>query len=219
VEVGVSRDTRREQRKAKRTHRRQAAWVVLDGGVAKIPCVLWDISEGGARIAAAHGGALPAVFGLFLNKDGKSRRFCQVVWRRGTQLGVRFVEDDVANIDLDPRPAWMRRGKAQAAPVAKPSGPSNEVDTSQILLPGYGPHMAMEGRSSSSMRISSVACGILLLLFGATALFAVAHFADEAEWAVAVCTSAGSFCEHPEWTGAAGIAMFVIFLTLHGMED
>jgi hypothetical protein len=215
VEVGVSR---RDQRKTKRTHRRQAAWVVLDGGVAKIPCVLWDISEGGARIAAAHGGALPDVFGLFLNRDGKSRRFCQVVWRRGHQLGVRFVAEDVANIDLDPAPAWMRR-KAQVAPVAKPSGPSNDVDTSQLLLPGYAPHAALEGRRSTSPRMSSLACGILLMLVGATALFAVAHFLDDAAWAIAVCSNAGSFCQHPEWTGAAGVAMFVIFLTMHGMED
>ena len=215
----MSRESRREQRKAKRTHRRQAAWVVLDGGMAKIPCVLWDISEGGARIAAAHGGALPDVFGLFLSKDGKSRRFCQVVWRRGRQLGVRFVADEVANIDLDPAPAWMRRRTAQAAPVAKPSAPSSDVDASQLLLPGYGPHVALEGRRSSSMGMSSLACGILLMLFGATALFAVAHMLDDAEWAVAVCTNAESFCQHPEWTGAAGIAMFVIFLTLRGMED
>jgi hypothetical protein len=57
------------------------------------------------------------------------------------------------------------------------------------------------------------------MLVGATALFAVAHFLDDADWAVAVCSNVGSFCQHPEWTGAAGIAMFVIFLTLHGMED
>ena len=193
---------------------------MLDGGVAKIPCVLWDISEGGARIAAAHSGGLPDVFGLFLSKDGKSRRFCQVVWRRGSQLGVRFVEDEVANIDLDPAPAWMRRRKTQAAPAATPSAPSHDIDTSQVWLPGYGPHAAMQGaRHSSSVRMSSLACGILLMLVCATALFAMAHFLDEADWAVAVCTSAESFCQHPEWTGAAGVAMFVIFLTLHGMED
>ena len=215
----MSRESRREQRKQKRTRRRQAAWVVLDGGVAKIPCVLWDISEGGARIAAAHGNALPDVFGLFLSKDGNSRRFCQVAWRRGSQLGVRFVEDEVADIDLDPAPAWMRRRKSQPLPTTQPSAPSHDIDTSQLMLPGYGLHAALEGHQHSAFRLSSVARGILLMLVGATVLFAVAHFLDDADWAVAVCSSAGSFCEHPEWTGAAGIAMFVIFLTLHGMED
>lgn len=215
----MSGERRREQRKQRRTRRRQAAWVVLDGGVAKIPCVLWDISEGGARIAAAHGNALPDVFGLFLSKDGNSRRFCQVAWRRGSQLGVRFVADEVANIDLDPAPSWMRRRKAQPVAAANPSAPVHDIDTSQILLPGYGPHVALEGQRRSAFRLSGVACGILLMLFGATVLFAATQFADDAEWAVAVCSSAGSFCQHPEWTGAAGIAMFVIFLTLNGMED
>jgi hypothetical protein len=207
----------REQRKTKRTHRRQAAWVVLDGGGSKISCVLWDISEGGARIAAAHGNALPDVFGLFLTKDGKSRRFCQVVWRRGSQLGVRFVAEEAANIDLDPAPAWMRRRAPQALPTAKPSAPS-DVDASMLLLPGFGLNVELE-RSGNTFRLSAVARGILLMLVGATVLFAVAHYLDDAEWAVAVCSNAESFCQHPEWTGAAGIAMFVIFLTLNGMED
>jgi hypothetical protein len=207
----------REQRKTKRTHRRQAAWVVLDGGGAKISCVLWDISEGGARIAAAHGNALPDVFGLFLTKDGKSRRFCQVVWRRGSQLGIRFVAEDAANIDLDPAPAWMRRRAPQVLPTAKPSAPS-AGDASMLLLPGFGLNVALE-RRRNTFRLSAVARGILIMLVGATALFALAHVLDDADWAVAVCSNAESFCQHPEWTGAAGIAMFVIFLTLNGMED
>jgi hypothetical protein len=208
----------REQRTSKRKHGRRAAWVVLDGGAARISCVLWDISEGGARIAAAHGNALPDVFGLFLTKDGKSRRFCQVVWRRGSQLGVRFVDEEAANIDLDPAPAWMRRRPAQAMPTAKPSAPTHDAQSIQLLLPGYGSHIAMEGRRNT-FRLSAVACGILFMLAGATVLFGFAHFLDDADWAVAVCSNAESFCQHPEWTGAAGIAMFIIFLTLNGMED
>ena len=57
------------------------------------------------------------------------------------------------------------------------------------------------------------------MLMGATVLFGLAHFLDDAGWAVAVCSNAESFCQHPEWTGAAGVAMFIIFLTLNGMED
>ncbi len=60
---------------------------------------------------------------------------------------------------------------------------------------------------------------MLVLLVAATAVFAVAHFHDDAEWAVSVCTSAESFCLHPEWTGAAAVAMFFIFLAINGMEE
>ena len=57
------------------------------------------------------------------------------------------------------------------------------------------------------------------MLVAATVLFGIAHFLDHADWAVAVCSNAESFCQHPEWTGAAGVAMFIIFLTLNGTED
>ena len=87
------------------------------------------------------------------------------------------------------------------------------------MLPGHRLHAAIEGRRRFSFRLSSVACGILLMLVGATALFAMAHVLADANWAVAVCSNAGSFCEHPEWTGAAGIAMLIVFLTRQGMED
>jgi len=214
----VSRASGRDKRKARRAHRRQAAWVVLDGGTAKIPCVLWDISEGGARIAAAHGGALPDVFGLFLNKDGKSRRYCQVVWRRGGQIGVRFVDESVADIDLDPTPAWMRRRKAQSAPAATGMAPAHDGPTSELALVGFGAQLASDAKGRG-FRVSSIACAMLVLLVAATALFAFAHFDDDAGWAVSVCTSAGSFCVHPEWTGAAAIAMFFIFLAVNGMEE
>ncbi len=192
---------------------------MLDGGTAKVACVLWDISAGGARIAAAHGNALPDVFGLFLNRDGRSRRFCQVVWRRGTQLGVRFVDESVADIDLDPTPAWMRRRKAaQAVPGAKSSAPTYDAQTSEVMLLGYGAQLASDARGRS-FRVSSIARGMLILLVAATALFAFAHFQDDAGWAVSVCSSAESFCAHPEWTGAAAIAMFFIFLAINGMEE
>jgi hypothetical protein len=87
-----------------------------------------------------------------------------------------------------------------------------------LLLPGFGLNVALE-RRRNTFRLSAVARGILIMLVGATALFALAHVLDDADWAVAVCSNAESFCQHPEWTGAAGIAMFVIFLTLNGMED
>jgi PilZ domain-containing protein len=215
----LSRESRRDLRKVKRTPRRQAAWVVLDGG-AQVACVLWDISDAGARIAAARAGALPDIFALFLSKDGKARRFCRVAWRRGGQLGVQFVEEAAANIDLAPRPAWMRRASPAplvAAAPSKDAAPAADIDTSQILLPGCGPQLALE--AARAFRWSSLARGMLYLLIGATAVFALANLLDDAEWAQSVCSSAENFCRHPEWTGAAAVAMTAIYLAVSGMED
>jgi hypothetical protein len=218
MEGGLARDQRREGRKTKRTHRRQAAWVVLDGGGNRFPCVVWDISEGGARIAAARANTLPDVFGLFLTKDGKSRCFCRVAWRRGGQLGVQFVDELVANIDLDPRPDWMRRRSAPSLPAAKNAVQPNDAESIQLLLPWYRPQASPEG-DGRPFRLSSIAFGMLFLLAAATAVFFLAGTQDDADWALSVCTSAENFCQHPEWTAAAAIAMTVISLTVRAMED
>jgi hypothetical protein len=214
----LGRERKREARKTKRTLRRQAAWVVLDGGCTQFPCVLWDLSDGGARIAAARASALPDVFGLFLTKDGTSRRFCRVAWRKGGQVGVQFIEEAIANIDLDPAPDWMRRRTAPSAPAARPAAQLTEAEASQLLLPWAVPRAAFES-AEHSLRLSSIGFGMLFLSAAATALFFLAGAQDDAEWALSVCTSAQNFCQHPEWTGAATIAMTVISLTVRAMED
>src|SRR5262245_37764612 len=114
----------RELRRAKRVRRRNAAWIVVSADAARIPGVLWDVSESGARIAAARANTLPQVFCLLLDKDGKSRRFCRVVWRNGGQVGVRFINEVEADMDLD-TPARYRRQKPVAAvpAAASPSPP------------------------------------------------------------------------------------------------
>jgi hypothetical protein len=191
---------------------------VLDGG-DQLPCVLWDISVSGARIAAARAGGLPDVFGLFLSKDGHARRFCRVAWRRGGQLGVQFIDEATANIDLEPRPGWMRRQPvATAAQAAAPSTELAEIDTIALMMPGYGAQLAADSRSRA-FRWSSIARALGFALLGATALFVFAGILDETDWAVSMCTAAGNFCHHPEWTGAAGVAMFAIYLAISGMED
>ena len=213
----MAREQRRDQRKAKRIPRRQAAWVVLDGGCAKFPCVLWDISDGGARIAAARASTLPDEFGLFLTKDGKSHRYCRVAWRRGGLLGVQFVDEAVANIDLEPTPAWMRRRSAAALAATQNAAPPTDVDAIQLLLPWCRPPSPRS--DTHALRLSSVAFGMLFLLAAATAVFFLAGAQDDADWALSVCTSAENFCQHPEWTGAAAIAMTIVCFTLRAMED
>jgi PilZ domain-containing protein len=218
MEGGLPREQRRDLRRAKRAPRRQAAWVVLDGGCTRFACVLWDNSEGGARIAAARANTLPDVFGLFLTKDGKSRRFCRVAWRKGGQIGVQFVDETVANIDLDPAPAWMRRRSAPSEPAAKNAEQPTIADASQLLLPWCRPQASPEG-DEFPFRLSSIAFGMLFLLAAATAVFFLAGIQDDADWALSVCTSAENFCQHPEWMGAAAIAMTVISFTVRAMED
>jgi hypothetical protein len=208
----------RELRKAKRVQKRNAAAILLDGGGNPIPCVLWDISDGGARIAAPHVASLPNVFALSVAKGRKAPYFCRVVWRRNGQIGLRFIDETAANIDLSPRPAYMRRSHAPApvAPrtdAAQPPGALAE----QLVLPGCGPQVALEP-ASRAVSISSLAFVMLGLLAAATAVFALAGMQSDAAWSQDVCERARNFCQHPEWTGYAAAVMGVIYLTACGME-
>jgi PilZ domain len=58
-----------------------------------VACVIWDISEGGARLAVAHPLAdLPHHFTLHLLKDGGDQRYCEVIWMDRRFVGVKFVD-------------------------------------------------------------------------------------------------------------------------------
>ncbi len=82
----------REKRKSPRYPMRRAAEVVFGAHQAPVHCVVWDMSEGGARLAVAHPlPSLPHSFTLVLYKDGGVRRNCEVVWTDSRYVGVKFV--------------------------------------------------------------------------------------------------------------------------------
>jgi hypothetical protein len=82
---------RRELRKSRRRPSRYAAWINLGDHCPPVRCVLWDISDGGARLAAARNvDDLPDRFSLVLNDAAE--RNCRVVWRNGRFLGLAFVD-------------------------------------------------------------------------------------------------------------------------------
>jgi hypothetical protein len=69
----------------------QPGWITLDGGFAARPCVVRDMSASGARISIDDPNALPAKLRLAFARDARTGRACQVVWRRGNSVGLRFV--------------------------------------------------------------------------------------------------------------------------------
>jgi PilZ domain len=81
---------RGDERKGRRRPMRRAALVLHANGQAA-PCVIWDMSAGGARIAIAHPTDAPLWFTLVLTKDGGDRRYCEVVWMDARYVGVKFV--------------------------------------------------------------------------------------------------------------------------------
>jgi hypothetical protein len=85
----------RDARKAKRHKVHHPAWVLLDSRRAPIECVIKDMSDSGARLELASLiRSVPLRFTLWLDKNGKVQRSCEVVWRRAYSVGVRFEARD-----------------------------------------------------------------------------------------------------------------------------
>jgi hypothetical protein len=69
----------------------QAGWITLEGGFAARPCVVQDMSASGAKITIDDPNPLPAKLRLAFSRDARTGRNCEVVWRRGRSVGIRFV--------------------------------------------------------------------------------------------------------------------------------
>ena len=69
----------------------QPGWITLDGGFAARPCVVQDLSSTGAKVTIDDGNALPGRLRLAFSRDARTGRSCEVVWRRGKTVGVKFV--------------------------------------------------------------------------------------------------------------------------------
>jgi hypothetical protein len=78
---------KREARKSVR----QSGWVTLDGGFAARQCTVLDLSSAGAKITIDDPQVVTAKVRLAFSRDARTGRNCEVVWRRGKTLGVKFV--------------------------------------------------------------------------------------------------------------------------------
>ena len=69
----------------------QAGWITLEGGFAARQCMVQDLSTSGAKVTIEDSNSLPAKLRLAFSRDARTGRACEVVWRRGKSVGVKFV--------------------------------------------------------------------------------------------------------------------------------
>jgi hypothetical protein len=50
-----------------------------------------DISKRGAKIVTDGSSVVPARFELAFTLENHKRKVCEVIWRRGRMLGIKFV--------------------------------------------------------------------------------------------------------------------------------
>ena len=69
--------------------RQQSAWIM--NGEAITECQIMDISMRGAKIVPQGSSVVPARFELAFSPEDTNRQACEVIWRRGRMLGIKFV--------------------------------------------------------------------------------------------------------------------------------
>ncbi|WP_374207767.1 PilZ domain-containing protein [Bradyrhizobium sp. 190] len=69
----------------------QPGWITLEGGFAARQCVVRDLSTTGAKVTIDDPNTLPTNLRLAFSRDARTGRRCEVVWRRGKSVGVKFV--------------------------------------------------------------------------------------------------------------------------------
>jgi PilZ domain len=74
-----------------RRSRQQPAWVTFDDDFVSHECQVLDVSLNGAKIVADIDAAIGSRFRLSAVPNALTRQRCEVVWRRGRTLGIRFV--------------------------------------------------------------------------------------------------------------------------------
>jgi hypothetical protein len=71
---------------------RRNAEVITAPTEPPVRCVVWDFSDGGARLAVPRPiMTLPSRFTLHLDKAGRVQRKCEIVWSDARFVGVRFL--------------------------------------------------------------------------------------------------------------------------------
>jgi hypothetical protein len=78
------------KRQQARRRRHQSAWITLDGGTANFECGVEDLARGGAKLSVDRALEVGRRFDIAFVPRAAARR-CEVVWRRGKMLGIRFI--------------------------------------------------------------------------------------------------------------------------------
>jgi PilZ domain len=79
-------------KRASRKARHHGAWITFDDDIRSYECRVLDVSAGGAKLVADIDAIVGTSFKLSVAPRSLVRKPCEVVWRRGRQLGVKFTD-------------------------------------------------------------------------------------------------------------------------------
>ena len=80
-----------QRRSLVRRTRQHPAWITIGNGIQSHECRLLDVSENGAKLVADIEAPIGSKLRLSNVPRAIVRRECEIVWRRGRMIGVKFV--------------------------------------------------------------------------------------------------------------------------------
>ena len=83
-------DPKQPRKRETRKSVQHAAWIVLEGGFAARPCTVLDLSDNGAKIRTDDPRSVNSKLKLSFSRDGRKGQSCEVAWRRGQTMGLKF---------------------------------------------------------------------------------------------------------------------------------
>jgi hypothetical protein len=104
-----------ERRGEPRRRMLENALIVFNNGHSSIACQILDVSDTGAKLVPADIFLCPREFVLKF-RSGESRQ-CEIAWRRGTKIGVRYAKQDLATMPAERRNHPRRRALQKAVIV------------------------------------------------------------------------------------------------------
>jgi hypothetical protein len=75
-----------------RKMRSHDAWITIEGDVRNHECKVADISATGAKLVSDADVPVGSLLKLSISPHAMVSKPCEVVWRRGRQIGVRFIK-------------------------------------------------------------------------------------------------------------------------------
>jgi hypothetical protein len=75
------------------------AWMEIDSDGRRRKCRLVDISANGARLIVENAESTPDSFNLLLSRFGRPYYRCNVIWKRGNEMGVEFLASPPSDTD------------------------------------------------------------------------------------------------------------------------
>jgi PilZ domain len=85
----MRKPTKHFEREVRRV-RHLSAWITVQSRAIS-ECQVMDISSNGAKIVAAMSSSIPDRFQLAFSQGDQTRN-CEVIWRHGKVLGVKFAQ-------------------------------------------------------------------------------------------------------------------------------